>query len=106
MELPGDGPEILLELNTDIDRADIEDRAARFDLELLDGERVVWSDRKAGSDFESGRDRLLVLLSTERLSQGATYVLRIRLTRPGAADGQIVFRRSVRLPGSRPPAGP
>jgi len=97
---PGGG--LLLELHTDVDPEDLRDPKAVFDLRLLDGERMVWSEAKRGNEFDRG-GVLRVLLSTNGLAVRRDYVLALRLEKPGSPP-EDVFRRAIRiLEPSSPP---
>jgi hypothetical protein len=87
-----DGGRFLLDLSTEIEDEELRDPRAAFVVELGNGDRSIWSARRKGVDFEKGGG-LRLELQADRLSPQQTYVMMVRLEKPGdPADGAVLSR--------------
>ncbi len=92
----GEGP-LMLEIDADLDESDLSDPGAAFEVEILDGERVVtFATRAAGELGPAGR--VPVLLDPRRLAAEREHAVALRFRKPGdPRDGEELFRRSFRI---------
>lgn len=88
---------LLLELDPNIDPEDLVDPLARFQVELLQENRVLFQREVTTGEFDP-QGQLQIVLHAARLSPAVIYTLVIRYEKAGdPLDGEALFLRTVRL---------
>jgi hypothetical protein len=94
---PAEAKDLVLDLVTSIESADLRDPASEFRLTLLQGDRVISESTRRGADFDL-RGRLRLLIDPSALAAGVPCLARITLSKTGSqAEGEEVYRRSFVL---------
>lgn len=97
LRLSADGPTLLI-LETGLAPTDLE--RLGFEIELVRGERLLWSRPTSGQEFvvDDGQVRLPLMLRTDRLRHSVDHQVILRVRRDGdALDGQPLFRRHLQV---------
>lgn len=95
IDLPQEpGAMVQLALKTRIDREDLDDPGAAFEVEIARHGKAIWSTTTGGAGFSEDRD--LRLLLPADLLRGDTATIVIRLVKPGDPlhDAEL-FRRTI-----------
>lgn len=97
VSLPADAGDLVLDLVTSIESADLRDPASEFRLTLVQGDRVISESTRRGADFDR-RGRLRLLIDPGAIATGAPCLVRITHAKTGTqAEGEEVYRRSFVL---------
>ncbi len=100
MRIPWSADTVLLDLETELSVADLEEGDLAFVLELRRNGKLEWSEPRNAEGFVV-RDRrvaLPVLIHPRRLNENAVYQIAVRVHKPGdPLDGQALFQRSIRV---------
>jgi hypothetical protein len=93
---------VAIALVADVEDDVLQDPAAAFHVEIVQGDRVVLADSRPGTDLDKS-GRLTILLDPAALEPGVPCRARLLLAKPGdPRDGEEIYRRTFLLsPTSR-----